>query len=724
MNSLGISSAGGSGSGSPGPRGISVSNITFQDNGDGTTDITFHMSDGTTYGPFGGTLINDNLLQLNKISLEGTDETDKFLVKDNDDNVIFNVDTSSGKISSSTIIPQGSVSLGETNNRWPSGNFNYVYSAGNFDGTTTTILVRNESTHVDAGVSIGSQIGSAYKGSINFKNDGIEFTDDVVGSTGKSLGSSDKQWLNVYGTTGHFTNLNVGNEMTVQGDFGAIGSLSGESASLSNSADEATNLIVLSNPSAHGNATTGINFKINTGENEKSRAIYLDKDGNLNAEECFAVKTVSTDACFTFKNSNGNGTLSFGNLGTGSNFYSFDTRVYIGLPEPANYMGTLLTLENKDPGSNAGARLRMTTAGENNFEIEYEGGSQFQINRHMVPPATGTPSINLGSAGARKFLTLYTQYVDCSQYTNQVADLITLRNNSYHENAGVGLVFNVNQYADAKTGKFYFSQDDEFVIDRDLVPSGNAIDLGSTSQPFTYIRGVTYNVGGTGFGDAAMDFDCSAGSGRFSLTDDNNIPYFTLNQRTRIDVPENNTRTVLTLSNSDVRSNAEVALAFTCGTNSTSLKYDGSFIFFDSDLLPTDNENLGSVVDRWGTVYCMTVNESSDANIKNSIVETPLGLDFIDRLKPRKYKFNEHQTNKHFHGLVAQEVKEVLDDLNVPEDEFAAYCHHTNTDDEGNENENYSLQYTGFIAPMIKAIQELSAKVEDLQAQIDAITGQ
>jgi len=100
MNSLGIgpSSLASGGSGGRGARGISVSNITFQDLGDGTTDITFHMSDGTTYGPFGGSLINDNLMQLNKISIEGTNESDKFLVKDNSGNEVFKVDTSNGQL--------------------------------------------------------------------------------------------------------------------------------------------------------------------------------------------------------------------------------------------------------------------------------------------------------------------------------------------------------------------------------------------------------------------------------------------------------------------------------------------------------------------------------------------------------------------------------------------------------------------------------------------------
>ena len=65
------------------------------------------------------------------------------------------------------------------------------------------------------------------------------------------------------------------------------------------------------------------------------------------------------------------------------------------------------------------------------------------------------------------------------------------------------------------------------------------------------------------------------------------------------------------------------------------------------------------------------------------------------------------------HGLIAQEVKEAADAQGV---DFAGYqdAKITGGDD------RLSLGYTELIAPLIKAVQELSAENEALKARLDA----
>ena len=58
-------------------------------------------------------------------------------------------------------------------------------------------------------------------------------------------------------------------------------------------------------------------------------------------------------------------------------------------------------------------------------------------------------------------------------------------------------------------------------------------------------------------------------------------------------------------------------------------------------------------------------------------------------------------------GLIAQEVKESIDSLGIS---FSGWS-------EGDDTKQ-KLQYATFVMPLIKAVQELSAKVEELEAKL------
>ncbi len=124
----------------------------------------------------------------------------------------------------------------------------------------------------------------------------------------------------------------------------------------------------------------------------------------------------------------------------------------------------------------------------------------------------------------------------------------------------------------------------------------------------------------------------------------------------------------------------------------------------------------------------------SDARDKLDIEDSPLGLNFILKLRPRKYRMNsreayfEKEKERDFsatndgskagkrphYGLIAQEVKEVMNELGV---DFAGYL---DSKVDGGEDV-LSLGYTEFIAPMIKAIQEQQNMIEALQKQIEEL---
>lgn len=135
------------------------------------------------------------------------------------------------------------------------------------------------------------------------------------------------------------------------------------------------------------------------------------------------------------------------------------------------------------------------------------------------------------------------------------------------------------------------------------------------------------------------------------------------------------------------------------------------------------------------TVYAQkAVVTRSDARDKIDIEDSPLGLNFILKLRPCKYRMNSREayfekgkkrdftaTNdgskagkRPHYGLIAQEVKEAMNELNV---DFAGYL---DSNIDGGEDV-LSLGYTEFIAPMIKAIQEQQRMIEELQKQVDVL---
>ena len=130
----------------------------------------------------------------------------------------------------------------------------------------------------------------------------------------------------------------------------------------------------------------------------------------------------------------------------------------------------------------------------------------------------------------------------------------------------------------------------------------------------------------------------------------------------------------------------------------------------------TDNtHDLGTSGNRWDDVRATNATiQTSDKNEKNTITATDLGLDFVNKLTPVSFKFNSG-TRTHY-GLIAQDIETVLTDIGKSTTNFAGFIKDT-VDEEGNSmTAKYALRYAEFISPIIKAIQELSAKVAALEA--------
>lgn len=123
-----------------------------------------------------------------------------------------------------------------------------------------------------------------------------------------------------------------------------------------------------------------------------------------------------------------------------------------------------------------------------------------------------------------------------------------------------------------------------------------------------------------------------------------------------------------------------------------------------------DNANsMGESGKRWTTVFATTGTiNTSDARLKTQVAPLGLGLDFVKSLKPVSYKWIESSDNGTYAGLLAQDVQAAIKNSKLKD--FAALF------TEG-EDGIMGLRYSEFIAPLIKAVQELSNKIDKLEGK-------
>jgi len=94
--------------------------------------------------------------------------------------------------------------------------------------------------------------------------------------------------------------------------------------------------------------------------------------------------------------------------------------------------------------------------------------------------------------------------------------------------------------------------------------------------------------------------------------------------------------------------------------------------------------------------------------LKKDVENSDLGLDFINNLRAVKYKNIDGKRNHY--GIIAQELKELLDQLDI---DFGGFQDHNL--DEKEPLDTYTIGYGELIAPLIQAVQELSKQVEELK---------
>ena len=136
---------------------------------------------------------------------------------------------------------------------------------------------------------------------------------------------------------------------------------------------------------------------------------------------------------------------------------------------------------------------------------------------------------------------------------------------------------------------------------------------------------------------------------------------------------------------------------------------------------------------------------SSDRRFKTNIIDTNLGLEFINRLQPREFDWTSDylddlldSNDKHAivardiytniqQGFIVDEVRDAVFEQTGSNNAFSGLTFNPRNKDEldilDESNPVGYIRPTDFIPPLVKAVQELSAKIELLEARIDELEG-
>jgi len=125
----------------------------------------------------------------------------------------------------------------------------------------------------------------------------------------------------------------------------------------------------------------------------------------------------------------------------------------------------------------------------------------------------------------------------------------------------------------------------------------------------------------------------------------------------------------------------------------------------------------------------------SDGRFKTNVTETVIGLDFIMKLRPVVYNFQAKKMDEFLSGLTSDDAR--FANLNYAEGErirqsgFIAQdvekaAREAGYDFNGvvapkNEKETYSLAYSQFVVPLVKAVQEQQAVIEQQNKKIEML---
>jgi hypothetical protein len=144
---------------------------------------------------------------------------------------------------------------------------------------------------------------------------------------------------------------------------------------------------------------------------------------------------------------------------------------------------------------------------------------------------------------------------------------------------------------------------------------------------------------------------------------------------------------------------------------------------------PSNRVEIGNTSVTWigGQVEWSTY---SDKRIKDNIKEDVPGLDFILKLKPVTYNLNIHRQNKMLYGEKAGKMSDWEKKYDIEQKRMTGFlaqdvakaAHELNYEFSGvdipdNDKDLYTLRYSEFVVPLVKAVQEQQDEIRALKSE-------
>ena len=153
-------------------------------------------------------------------------------------------------------------------------------------------------------------------------------------------------------------------------------------------------------------------------------------------------------------------------------------------------------------------------------------------------------------------------------------------------------------------------------------------------------------------------------------------------------------------------------------------------------VMTDDSCYLGDSSYKWKAVYAVNgAIQTSDRNKKENIIEISKKYeDLFDKLKPVTFEFKGNEHDRVHVGFIAQDVKEAMEEVELTDKDFAAYCVDKKKlfneekgedvevlDENGEPINMYSLRYTEFIALNTHMIQKQQKEIDSLKKEISEL---
>jgi hypothetical protein len=259
----------------------------------------------------------------------------------------------------------------------------------------------------------------------------------------------------------------------------------------------------------------------------------------------------------------------------------------------------------------------------------------------------------------------------------------------------------------------------------------------SVAVGYRALYSTTVNGGNVAVGGAALEF-CNGGQANVAMGNaglkanttgsfNSTLGHFAMNKNT---TGSNNTALGLFAFSENLTGTWNTVIGAQAGTTSATPNLTNSMALGASAQITASNQvRIGnpSTTSIGGQVSWSTL---SDGRFKKDLREDVSGLDFINKLRPVSYVVDKKAVDKfrgipdsitqQFHqsksapiretGFVAQEVEALV--------KKTGYVF-SGVEAPQNEHDHYSIRYAEFVVPLVKAVQELTGKLEDQEKKSD-----